>query len=131
MKDREYMLKVIWRSIPEHHTKYKWMDGSSNYYLTAIKMEDLGGKLELYITVSSLYTIVPIHGVWHAYNNGIQALSDSVALSVFTEKANSKAAVQTPQTVDSYNKKIKKLLGKGTINLNQIKENYERQRTTD
>lgn len=130
MKDRDYMLKVIWRSIPDHHTAYKWMDGSKTYFYKGLKIEDLDGKLELYTTVSSLYKIVPIHGVWYAYENGIEALSDSVKLTVYSDRVNNKKVMQAQQTIDSYNSRIEKLLKQGVINLNQIKEEYERQSTT-
>ena len=127
MKDREYMLDVIWRSIPDHQTPYTWMDGTRSYFFCGIKLEDVDGKKEMYSTVSSIYKIMPTHAIWYAYKHGMDKLSNSVRLTVYTDRINNKKVMQAQQTVDNYVKRIQKLENSGTINLNQIKEKYEQQ----
>lgn len=130
MMDRDYMLKVIWRSIPDYKPCYKWLNGSRTFYYKGVKIEDIDSKIEIYLTMSSLYRILPTSAVWYAYTEGMDKLSESVILTVYEGRLSNKKIAQTPQTLESYKRKVDKLTDNGVINLNQIQENYERQSTT-
>lgn len=130
-KDREYMLNVVWRSIPEYQPQYRWRDGSTTYFYKGVKIEDLNGEKEMYSLISDMYKIMPTHAVWYAYENGIQALSEAIRLTVYSDRLNNQKTQLLQATQEDYSRKIQKLLSNGAINLNQIKEKYEQQRTTD
>lgn len=131
MKSRKYMLNVLWNSVDEHRSQYTWRDGSRSYFFKGLKLEKLGKDVELYTISSTLYKIVPTYSVWYAYENGMEQLSNSMKLSIYTDRVNSEKYAMNEKSYEGYRKKIDALLELGVLDLNQIKEKYEELQTVE
>jgi len=129
MKDRKYMLKVIWRSIDTSiNMLHSFKDGTNCFFMKGLKLEQDGDSYQLYNTNFEVYKPLPDSAVWYAYTKGMPELSKSMQLSKAEERVGSKRFQITDAMSQKLHDKVSLFKRENVINLNQIKEYYEQQR---
>lgn len=134
IEEREYMLKVIWKTIdPERHLLHTFRDGTKCFFLKGLKIERDEDTYQLYDTGITAYKVMSDSAVWYAYNEGIHKLS--VSLSRTKAEHRLKGTRSKYQVTDATIKMFEKIIRDADIanipNLNQIKEDYESKQRED
>lgn len=124
---REYMISVLWRTLDE--PLHQFDDGSEAMFTKCIKLERMEGKIEVYDTRTNWYNIMPTDLIRYAYENSFEDLSDTLALDTIIQRPKQNKLTKDVQTEGK--KKYNKLIQKGTLTIDQIKEKYEQQQVTD
>ena len=128
---REYMLHVIWRTM-DPIEKFTFLDDTEQYYIPRLKLEkDVDGKIELYDTTSDIYRPVERCFLEYAYENTIKELSNVLCYSYAFDRLESiltKEKDFAEPVIQKAKDKVRLLQRKTNIHLNQIKENYDKQR---
>ena len=128
---REYMLHVLWRTM-EINKKVVFIDKTEQFFLPRLKFEkSVDGKLEIFSTTSDIYRPIEESLVDFAYKNSLKELSDILCYSHELDRVESLSLKEdsVPGHLLCRHKERLELFEKKTnIHLNQIKENYDKQR---
>lgn len=126
IEEREYMLKVIWRSVDvERHRLHTFKDNTECFFFRGLKLERTETSYQLYSTGMDAYPLVPDSAVWYAYNHGIVKLSDAMIRTKAEMRLSSPKYTQTPATVERLKEVINEAKDNNIPNLIQIKKDYE------
>lgn len=136
--DRKSKIRRLFNTEVSNHTLFTFDDSTENLILPRVKIEryQIGKKYvyEMFRTTSDIMMPLEDWLIDFALDNGLKSLSDAMcythAVTKLEKTRRKKAKSEDEQErrlkeILNLTSKIKKLKLKTTINLNQIKDNYE------